>query len=288
MAGVEAASALLPLHRPTFALPTDPFIGGTAPGEWRLTPGVTQGASTFMAVTAPFAMKRPSQFRSPKPPRLRSWQYLRDYVEVQKLGSATSTKRSAEQTELARFWSVNFFTQMFQAVRVLSDQQVSDPGNQARLLALVSFAAADSQISIYETKYFYNFWRPITAIHEGDNDGNPWTIGDANWTPFLNTPPYPEYSSGANCYIASIMTTLQRYFGTDKVPFAVWSSGAGVTKNPRTYERLSYVMDEVVDARIYQGIHFRFADEVGRRQGKHIGHWTFDHYLQPVRRKKWD
>ncbi|HEY6642158.1 vanadium-dependent haloperoxidase [Povalibacter sp.] len=286
LAGAQAAAALLPLYRPAFILPTDPFVGGTDPGEWRPTPGVTQGAATFMAETAPFAMKRPSQFRPAPPPKLRSSRYLRDYQEVKAIGSLDNTRRTAKQTDVSRFWSVNFFNQWFEAVRNIADQRVADLGEKARLFALVSFAAADSQISIYETKYLYNYWRPITAIQEGDRDGNPWTRGDASWTPFITTPPYPDYSSGANCLTASIVTVLQRFFRTDKLAFSVRTTAAGVKVNPRTYKRFSDVMDEMVEVRIWQGIHFRTAEVVGRRQGAKIGHWTFDNYLGPVRRRK--
>jgi hypothetical protein len=286
IAGTQAAAALLPLYRPAFTLPTDPFIGGTDPGEWRPTPGVTQGAATFMAETAPFAMKRPSQFRPAPPPSLRSWRYLLDYYEVKAIGSLNSSIRTAEQTDTSRFWSVNFFNQWFEAVRGIADQHVPDLGEKARLFALVSFAAADSQISVYETKYLYNYWRPITAIQEGDRDGNRWTHGDTSWTPFIITPPYPDYSSGANCLTASIVTVLQRYFRTDKLQFSVRSTAAGLNTNPRTYKRFSDVMDEMVEVRIWQGIHFRTAEVVGRKQGSKIGHWTFDNYLGPVRRRK--
>lgn len=287
-AGEEAAEALLVLYRPTFALPTDPFVGGTEPGQWRPTPGVTQGASTFLAHTQPFALKNPRQFHPQPPPPLNSRQYRRDYDEVKAYGAAQSSVRTPEQTDMARFWSVNFFVQWFAAVRDIASGHVSDPGDQARLLALVAFAAADSQISVYETKYHYNFWRPITAIWEGDNDGNAQTIGDPAWTPFISTPPYPEYSSGANCLTGAITTILQLFFRTDRFDFTVSSSAAGLSVNPRRYHRFSQAADEVVDVRILQGIHFRFAEDEGRRQGTRIGLWTYLKLLRPLRDKATD
>ena len=285
-AGDEAAATLLPLRRPTMVLPTDPFLGSNEPGQWRPTPNVTQGAATFMAVTAPFAMKSPGQFRPGPPPRLNSWRYLRDYLEVKAIGSSVNTVRTAEQTEASRFWTVNFFSQWNQALRHLADQRVPKLGDKARLFALVAFAAADSQISVYETKYLYNYWRPITAIQQGDFDGNAWTQGDAGWTPFIQTPPYPDYSSGANCLAASITGVIRHFFGTDKVAMSVWSTGAGVTVNPRTYARLSDIEKEMVEVRIWQGIHFRTAEYVGRAQGAQIGHWTYHKYLRPLRGRK--
>jgi hypothetical protein len=284
-AGAEAAAALLPLYRSAMVLPTDPFIGSTEPGQWRPTPGVTQGAATFMAITAPFAMKSPGQFRPAPPPRLNSWRYLLDYYEVKAIGGSVNSTRTSEQTDASRFWSVNFFSQWNESLRHLADERVPKLGDKARLFALVAFAAADSQISIYETKYRYNYWRPITAIQQGDFDGNRWTNGDAGWMPFIQTPPYPDYSSGANCLAASITGVLRHFFGSDRIEMSIWSTAAGLTTNPRTYKRLSDIEREMVEVRIWQGIHFRTAEDVGRVQGLRIAHWTYHKYLRPLRRR---
>jgi hypothetical protein len=281
-AGAGAGAALLPLYRPVMTLPTDPFVGGTDPGEWRLTPGVAAGANTYMAVTAPFAMLRPSQFRPPAPPPLSSTRYYREYEEVRLLGSLNSTHRTEEQTDLARFWSANPIVQWFATLRAIAQARFTDVGDSARLLALASMAAADAQISVYDAKYHYNLWRPITAIQHGDHDGNPRTIGDPAWTPFVVTPPYPEYHSGANMLAASITGILRLYFGTDELSFSISSTAANVTTNPRQYTRLTQAEQEVVDVRIYQGIHFRTADELGRFNGGRVAHWTFRKYLRPV------
>jgi hypothetical protein len=281
-AGAEAAATLVPLYRPEFLLPTDPFLGGTEPGEWRVTPGVTQAANTYIAVTAPFAMNRPSQFRPHAPDPLTSMEYAREYDEVKSLGSKTSTTRTPEQTELARFWSANIPAQLNAMVRSIADAYVSDIGDKARLLALVALAAADAQVSVYDAKYHFNLWRPITAIREGDHDRNPNTAGDPNWEPFLPTPPYPDYSSGANCLTGSVTAVLRLFLGSDELGFQVSSTATGLARNPRVYRRISAVADEMVEVRILQGIHFRLADEVGRQQGTHIGHWTFMTLLRPV------
>lgn len=281
-AGEEAAEALLLLYRPTFVAPIDPFVGGTAAGQWRPTPGVTQGANTFMAYTEPFALLRPRQFRPQPPPPLTSEQYRRDYDEVKAVGSLTGSLRTLEQTDLARFWSVNFIVQWYGTLRAIANAHVPDIGDKARLFALAGFAAADSQIATYDSKYHFNFWRPITAIREGDNDRNARTVGDPTWTPFLQTPPYPDYSSGANCLSGAVTTILQLFFGTDEIDFAVSSTAAGLIVNPRPFKRLSDAAQEVVEARILQGIHFRFADEEGRRQGSRVAHWTFMTLLRPL------
>lgn len=286
VAGAQAAAALLPQYRPTITLPTDPFVGNDAPGQWRPTPGVTAGAGTFLAHTAPFALKEPAQFRPGPPPRLTSARYLRDFEEVKAVGSATNSTRTADETEMARFWSTNFFVQWNDALRGIALAHLTRTGDRARLLALTSFAAADSQISIYDAKYHYNYWRPITAIRAADDDGNPRTVGDPAWTPLIVTPPYPEYSSGASCLSAAITTVLEKVFDTDELPFVVRSAAPGVTVSPRHYERFSDATEEVVEARILQGIHFRTADEVGRRQGERIGRWTVRELLRPVRRQR--
>ena len=281
LAGTEAAQALLPLYRPAFVLPTDPFVGGTAPGEWRPTPGVAAAANTWMAKTAPFVLNRASQFRPPPPPPLSSQAYVRDYEEVRLLGSLASGNRSVEQTDLARFWSGNPIAMWFATARSIADT-LPDAGGQARLLALTSLAAADSQIAVYDTKAHYNFWRPITAIREGDNDGNPRTAGDPGWTPFVTTPPYADHSSGANNLSGSITTVMALFFGSDEMHLAITSPIGGLLQNPRHYDRFSDAAADVVEVRILQGIHFRFADELGRDQGRRIGHWVFHKALKPV------
>ena len=142
-------------------------------------------------------------------------------------------------------------------------------------------ACADAVIGTWETKKHYAFWRPITAIQEGDNDGNQKTVGDPDWRPLLNTPNYPDHSSGANAVTGSITRVPRRFFGTD-VTFRVTSNNPLANPNARIYERFSDAASEVVEARIYQGIHFRFADLAGRKMGRQVANWTFDNALRPL------
>jgi hypothetical protein len=281
LVGAEAVEALLPLYRPAFASPIDPFVGGNGPGQWRPEPGVKQGAFTFMAYTTPFVLNRPSQFRPERQPPMNSEQYRREYDEVKAYGSFSGSARNSEQTDLAGFW-VSPPSSWIAALRAIAQKNITGTGDKARLLALASLAAADAQITIYDSKYHFNFWRPSTAIHEGDGDGNPDTAGDASWRPFLPTPPYPEYSSGANCLSGAMVTTLQLFFGTDELAFSVSSPAVGLITNPRHYVRLSDAAQEMVDVRILQGIHFRSADEEGRRQGSRVAHWAFQKFLRPL------
>ena len=158
--------------------------------------------------------------------------------------------------------------------------RLSDIGDTARLLALANLSAADALIVAWDNKRTYNVWRPSTAIFEGDNDGNPRTVGDPTWLPLFNDPPYPDYTSGANSITSAFMRTLALFFDDDVYTFTVTTTVAG--QGTRTYASFSAVADDVVDARIYMGIHFRFADEVARRQGKQAANWAFSHVLRPL------
>jgi hypothetical protein len=155
-------------------------------------------------------------------------------------------------------------------------------GDNARLLALNSLAMADAVIACWESKRHYVFWRPITAIREGDKDDNAQTTADPTWEPFLNTPPYPDYTSGANAVVGALTRMLELFFGTDHLPFTVVSEHPLADPKTRTYQRFSELASDTVEVRIYHGVHFRFADEEGRSQGRAVAQWVFDHVLRPA------
>jgi hypothetical protein len=282
MSGSGSAAMLLLEYRPTFASSIDPFTGGTLGGEWRPTPNVTVGANTFMAFTRPFTLKSTRQFRPQPPPPMVSEVYRREFEEVRTLGSLTGSTRTVAQTDLALFWTANPISTWYSALRGIAAANLTEIGDSARLFALASLAAADAQMTIYETKYHYNFWRPVTAIRHASDDGNPDTIEDPTWTPYLITPPYPDYSSGANALASSILSTVELVLGTDAVNFSITSSIAGVTTNPRQYTTLSAALDDIVEVRILQGIHFRSAEVEGRRQGTRVAHWAYQKFLRPL------
>ena len=215
-------------------------------------------------------------------PPLSSVAYQRAYDEVKALGALTNSTRTPEQNELALFWQTNPGAAWYATVRSIADAHVPDTGDKARLFALVSLAAADSLITCWDSKYYFNFWRPITAIRKGDNDLNRRTVGDSEWLPLVPTPPYPDYTSGQNSVAGSITGILELYFGTDEFDFSILSSVAGLTVNPRQYHRFSQAAQEVVEVRILHGIHFRFADEQARRQSRRVAHWVFMKSLRPV------
>ncbi len=300
--GSAAAAALLPHRRPTPSLPD--FTGGTGIGEWRPTPpGNLAMQFLFMATTEPFTLTSPDQFRPDGPPDINSREYVRDYYEVKRTGAVESHPAVAacpapRETDMARFWSGNFVAQWNEAARLIAIDQQLSIGDSARLLALVNLTSADAAIAVWDSKRFFNFWRPITGIREGESDGNPFTAGDATWTPFIQgphfpagsqNPAYPDYVSGANGLTGAVTGMLRLYFGTNRLRFYVNKATpptVAICTNPRTYQRFSDAAEEVVDARILLGIHFRFADVDARRLGQRVAWWTFSNFLRPLRHEK--
>ena len=167
-------------------------------------------------------------------------------------------------------------------MRGIAAAHVTEVGDSARLFALANLAMADALISCWESKLHYSFWRPLTAIQEGDADGNDRTVGDPSWQPLINTPNYPDYTSGLNSVSGSATGVLARFFGTDEIAFTVATSAPQAVQKTRSYLRFSDAAQDVVDARVWLGIHFRFADEVARRQGDRVAGWVVGHYLRPA------
>jgi hypothetical protein len=276
--GEAAAAALHTNHyRPVIQLP--PFFGGTNPGEWR---SAVPMAFLYLSVSAPFTLNRISQFRPPPPPPLESAAYFREFEEVKTLGRNTAHPNM--QTDLARFWSGNFFAQWNEVLRQVANATQLNVGDSARLFALANLTVADAAMAVWDSKRFYNFWRPSTAIQNGDDDPNASTAGDVTWAPLLADPPYPDYASGANAVTGAFTGLLRRYFGTDDMDFSVKTTSAQipVAERERFYTTFSQAAQEVVDARILLGIHFRFADSEGRRLGERVAHWTFQKFLRPA------
>jgi hypothetical protein len=238
----------------------------------------------WMGSFDPYTLTSPTRFRAEPPPALTSDRYAKDYKEVKDYGSLTSTARSAEQTDLAYFYSGNIPAQWNSALRGVAKRYVRKTGDQARMLALANMATADALISSWESKRHYVLWRPITAIVQADHDGNPKTEADASWQPLINNPNYPDYTSGANNVAGAMTRTLQLFFDADRVTFEVTSLVPQVVRKTRTYRRFSDAADDMVEARMLLGSHFRFADTAGRTQGQRVADWTFNHYLLPLRR----
>jgi hypothetical protein len=291
--GQAAAAGLLALRandgRDPNPRPPD-FIGGTAPGQWRPTPSFQPGPppsfapmlTPWLGAVPPFTLKSSDQFFAKPPPRLHSKRYAEDYNEVKAVGAHFNSTRTPEQTQLAYFYAGNNFILWNRVLREVAAENTTNIGDNARLLALGTLAIADAFIVAWENKIRYVSWRPITAIREGDNDGNARTIGDLTWEPLLNTPNYPEYTGGANNAVGALTRTLELFFGTDAITFMVYSQHPLADPNTRTYHRFSDLSWDTVDVRIYQGIHFRFSDEETRKQGRQVAKWVFKHFLRPL------
>jgi hypothetical protein len=291
--GELAAAGILALRANDGRMPNPlppPFIGGTAPGEWRPTPSFQPGpppsfapmAVSWLGAVPPFTLKSGDQFRGKGPPPLTSNRYTKEYNEVKALGALNNSMRTPEQTELAFFYAGNNFILWNRALRDIAAARTHKIGDNARLLALGTLAIADAVITAWDSKKHFPFWRPITAIREGDNDGNPRTAGDPTWEPYLNTPNYPDYSSGFNNVVGAMTGILALYFGTDRMTFTVFRYPLSDPPLTRTYHRFSNWAQDSVNVRIYQGIHFRTADEDARRQGRQVAEWVFEHFLQPI------
>ena len=292
LVGQQVAARILPLRRANpNPLPT-PFIGGISVGTWRPTPSFLGNppspapfspmATPWMADFDPFTLTSPTRFRAPPPPALTSDRYTRDYNEVKELGSLASTKRTAEQTDLAYFYVESAPVLWNRALRGIAARYLRKSSETARLFALANLATADALITCWDSKRFFAVWRPITAIQEGDADGNPATVGDPAWQSLINNPNYPDYTSGANSVTGAMTRTLELFFGTDKVAFEVTTLAPQAVQKVRKYSRFSDAARDVVDARIFLGIHFRFADPVARTQGRRVADWTFNHFLLPL------
>jgi hypothetical protein len=290
--GAQAAANILALRANDgrFPLNPPPFRGSAAIGQWRPTPSLlpgpppslAAGLTPWVATVRPFAMRSGSQFRVDPPPDLTSERWADDYNETKTVGSLTSTTRTAEQTEIGYFWADSGPVLWQNALRYLSSNYVKDTGETARMYALAEAAMADAQIACWDSKYFYNFWRPITAIRLGDQDGNPATVVDPDWQPLINTPNFPEYPSGHADISGAVSHMMRRFFGSDELTFQMTTTNALARQKTRTFTHFSQAEQEVIDARVYVGIHYRNSDVVAGAQGRRVANWVFRHTLRPV------
>jgi hypothetical protein len=252
------------------------------PGVWVQTsaaPGLLPG---WGRVT-PWVIEKASHFLPDGPPSLRGRRWARDQNEVRELGSLTSATRTAEETEIARFWLGSPSAIWNGVARQIIDARQLDLSASARTFALMYLAAADASIVCWDAKYQFNFWRPITAIHQGDTDGNDRTSGDPTWAPLFPTPPHPDYLSGHATNSSAMATVLRRLFGDRPAASIVATSPTNVGFE-REWESLSEGIEEVIDARIFSGIHYRSSDEDGARVGRDVARYVLGRQLQP--RKK--
>ncbi len=253
------------------------FDVGDGPGEWRPTSGVNDPFA-WVANVDPFLMKKTSQFRTDGPHDLDSRAYAREYQEVKEFGGDgtsmnTTNLRSTEQTATALFFTANpveMYNRAFRTFAVARNMKLVD---QARLFAKLNLAGADALIGCWEDKAATTFWRPITAIQNGDNDTNRRTVGDPSWKSLVASPPYPDHPSGYNCVTGAFMHTAQDFFGNKKVEFSLIKITPGQPDATRPYQKFTDVIEDTINARIWLGIHFRTPDVQGAELGEDVADW---------------
>jgi hypothetical protein len=250
------------------------------PGIWRPTPDAfAPMAVPWLGFVTPLLLDSPTQIPLPGPDGLDTAAYAQDVMEVQAYGAAEGSSRDAEQTETALFWNANVVLQYQVALRDQATRRGLDIVESARAFVLLNTATADAAIACWRAKFDYAYWRPITAIRMADTDGNDATEPDADWTPLVQNPPYPEYTSGHACVTGATSNTLGYLFGADAIDLNVSSS---VTGTSRHYDSADALDDETMNARIWLGIHFRRAMTDGNQLGHDVSNWGITHYFQPT------
>jgi hypothetical protein len=274
--GREVAAKIVAERKVDGADAPDAYRPKTKPGVYVPTP-IT--ASSMWPNVKPFAMTSPSQFRPQAPITLTGEEWAADYNEIKNLGRKDSGKRTPRQSEDAQFWLITGPVSYYPIVRQLAVAKKMDVVDSARFMALVSTAVADSFIAVFDAKYHYDFWRPITAIRNGDLDGNPATELDATWQPIDNTPMHPEYPCAHCISSAAVAAVVEAALGGADIPEVSMTSATapGVTHR---WTNVWVYADEVALARIYAGFHYRFSTRVGQDMGRQIGRLVVESLMQ--------
>ncbi|MBM0229065.1 MULTISPECIES: vanadium-dependent haloperoxidase [Micromonospora] len=277
--GGRTAAAMISArqHDGAFGDPLWPV--GTEPGQWRPTPPTNANDGAWVGNLKPFLIPSASMFRSSGPPALASDQYGRDFSEVKAIGAVNSTIRTVDQTHAAIWWHDRHLGE-WEIKRQLATTQRLNTLQTARMFALVDLAEADATTACYNEKGAWTSWRPVTAIQLADTDGNPSTEADPHWMPLLVTPPHPDFTSGHTCFTAASMSALRHFFGRDDIPFSAFSETSGTT---RYFGSFSQATAEVIEARIWGGIHTRTADVEGAKIGAQVTAYAIKNYFRPRR-----
>ncbi len=276
--GEQAATAVLAWRADDGAAALEQYRPATTAGVYVPT---QMPAAPHWPNRKPWVMSSPDQFRPGPPPVLTSAAWARDYNEIKAVGGKNSTTRTAAQTEIARFWETTAPTIYYPLARSVANMPGREVTQNARLLALTGEAMDDAMIAVFDAKYCYNFWRPVTAIRNGDIDGNDATEREASWLPLIDTPMHPEYPC-AHCIVSgAVAAVLAAEIGTGAVPTLTTTSptAPGVV---RSWTRIDDFVLEVANARIYDGVHYRNSTEVGTAMGKKVGALVAAKALQPV------
>lgn len=276
--GQEVAARILAARENDGASAPDAYRPRTSPGVYIPT---AMPVGWQVARMTPFVLASPSQFRAKPPPPLKSAEWARDYNEIKELGGKNSTKRTARQTEDARFWLLvgpRAYHPMPRQIVIAKNMDLLD---SARFMALFSMGMVDCGIAFFDAKYKYEFWRPITAIRNGDIDGNPATEREASWEPIDATPLHPEYPCAHCVQSSTAAAVIQGLLGSDEIPEVALTSpfAPGVAHR---FTSLRAFTDEVANARIYAGFHYRFSTIAGREMGQKIGTYVIESTTQPA------
>jgi hypothetical protein len=278
--GERAAERLVELRADDGRFAPVVFDVPPAPGVWRPTPpAMAPFFDPWLGQVDPFVLSLPSQFDPGRPPPISSSLYVEEFEEVRDYGVSIGSFRSPQQTQTALFFSDTGLGPLQASIRDLVARRGLDISDSARLFAAVDLSIADSVIAVWNAKFKYGWWRPITAIREADTDGNPNTEAVPGWTPFLVTPPYPDWPSGLCGIFGAASTALDRLNGDGLVDLSITSVAAGVTRH---YDHAVDIQHDSVDARVFSGIHFRTADAASITIGTQVANWALDHHFAPA------
>jgi hypothetical protein len=269
------------------AVSTPYGTGPVAPGVWVFAPPPSlQSAQTpWVAFMRPFLLRSASQFRVDPPPALSSDEWAVEFNEIKAYGSVNSAVRTPEQTAIAQFWNANVINADNQALRDLASSRGMDLVDTARLLAMGDLVESDALIACFDSKYAYTFWRPVTAIRNASIAGNPATTADPTWTPLLTTPNHPEYPAAHGCATTALAYAMAAALGTEHINVDIpGATGGGTTlTTSRHYTTVDDLEREIVNARVWAGLHYRGSAEVGVDLGRDVARWTLHRYFRPMR-----
>jgi hypothetical protein len=265
------------------ATPSYGGIGPILPGQWQLQPN--QSVQTpWLATMRPFLLDQASQFRVGPPPSLTSHRYAKDLNETEAYGALNSTVRTSKQKAIAYFWVGNNINQYNQTMQTVVAQHGMDLVDAAHLLAMGELVTTDAGIACFDSKFFYQFWRPITAIRNADKDGNPDTTADPAWQALLGVPGHPEYPSQHGCFTAGFSDALAAALGTKHLDVTMpgGENGSSVLTTTQHFNDVDDIQDQVVDARVWLGFHFRNSVKQGERLGNDVASWELKRYFKPA------
>jgi PAP2 superfamily len=282
--GVRAAQEILADRAGDGSGVTPPtFVPQPGPGEYQLTPpNFSQPVFTHWAGVRPFVLQSADQFRPPPPPAITSARYADDFAEVKSLGELNSTARSVERTDIGKFWGAAPVQNVWNQIAEMAGLSFGNSlAQNARMFAVLDTSLADGVIALYDAKYAYHRWRPVTAVRAADSDGNPDTVGDPNWTPLATTALDPSYP-GAHAEISqAAAAALRGFFGTDRFDFTL--TNPALPGVQRTFGSFSTAADEASASRIYAGQHFRYDEDAGHALGDEVADYVLDHALRAHR-----